>query len=262
MHITKPIRPFTVILLALLLAAVIERAWTHQKARDWSKPLTVRVIPIAGIPNRPEIQAYLQQFSEKDFEPIQAFFTREAQHYGLSHAHPYTFSVGEQSQDTPPLFDVTNTRWDNFIFSLRFRAFHIGQKIKHAIKDDIVIYALFYPVDERPDKKHSSFSLDKALACIDHLYIEERYQIENRIVISHELLHLSGATDKYRPSDHQPRYPGGYSEPGKTPLHPQTSAEVMAGSITRSGNTIVRPKTMNQVSIGSITAQEIGWVSP
>ena len=43
---------------------------------------------------------------------------------------------------------------------------------------------------------------------------------ENNIVITHELLHTFGATDKYDFATNRPRFPEGYAEPHANPLYP------------------------------------------
>jgi len=48
-------------------------------------------------------------------------------------------------------------------------------------------------------------------------------------VITHELLHTFGATDKYDLSTGLPLYPEGFAEPQLIPRYPQQLAEIMAG---------------------------------
>ena len=82
----------------------------------------------------------------------------------------------------------------------------------------------------------------------------------NNVVIAHELLHTLGATDKYDPSNNQPRHPDGYAEPHAEPLLPQRKAEIMAGRIPRSQTEAEIPAALTLCAIGTVTAREINWL--
>ena len=81
----------------------------------------------------------------------------------------------------------------------------------------------------------------------------------NRIVITHELLHVLGASDKYNPYNGQPNAPEGLANPGKSPLYPQDRAEIMAGRVAVSAGHWRLPPSLNSCAIGQQTADEIGW---
>ena len=82
----------------------------------------------------------------------------------------------------------------------------------------------------------------------------------NQVVISHELLHTLGATDKYDLSTNQPLYPQGYAEPYKLPRYPQEMAELMAGRIPVSASQAEQAESLRDVTIGELTAREINWI--
>ncbi|NIO43671.1 MAG: hypothetical protein GTO41_28055 [Burkholderiales bacterium] len=82
---------------------------------------------------------------------------------------------------------------------------------------------------------------------------------ENNIIITHELLHTLGATDKYDLATNQPLYPAGYAEPDIRPLYPQQFSEIMGGRIPVSQVRSVPPQTLDAVLVGPQTAAEIGW---
>jgi hypothetical protein len=79
-------------------------------------------------------------------------------------------------------------------------------------------------------------------------------------VISHELLHTLGATDKYDLINNQPLYPQGYAEPDKEPRYPQELAELMAGRTPLSPSHAEQPESLHDVVIGALTAREINWI--
>jgi hypothetical protein len=79
----------------------------------------------------------------------------------------------------------------------------------------------------------------------------------NNVVIAHEFLHTLGATDKYDPANGYPIAPDGLAEPERSPLYPQTKAEIMGGRIPLAANDVVEPQSLKYVVIGPLTAQEI-----
>jgi hypothetical protein len=89
-------------------------------------------------------------------------------------------------------------------------------------------------------------------------YIGADNRSYNHIVITHELLHVLGATDKYTFATGDPLFPEGYAEPNKQPLFPQTKAEIMAGVIPTGVSSHRLPSSLEQCRIGQETAKEIG----
>ncbi len=87
-----------------------------------------------------------------------------------------------------------------------------------------------------------------------------RLQEKNTVVITHELLHTLGATDKYDPINNQPAYLDGYAEPDKEPLLPQEEAEIMGGRFPVTENRVKMPLSLAEVTIGKKTAEEINWI--
>jgi hypothetical protein len=82
----------------------------------------------------------------------------------------------------------------------------------------------------------------------------------NRIIITHELLHILGASDKYDFRSGQPLAPEGLANPQQSPLYPQQRAEIMGARIATSAASWQRPATLKSCVIGSQTASEIGWL--
>jgi hypothetical protein len=80
-------------------------------------------------------------------------------------------------------------------------------------------------------------------------------------VLTHEILHTLGATDKYDLKTSHPLYPDGYGDPEQDPLFPQESAEIMAGSIAVSKTEMAMPESLMYTLIGPKTAREIRWIN-
>jgi hypothetical protein len=77
-------------------------------------------------------------------------------------------------------------------------------------------------------------------------------------VVTHELMHTLGATDKYDASG-LPRVPEGLAEPERSPLYPQSFAEIMTRSRPLSPTSGVVPESLDELAVGALTAREIGW---
>jgi hypothetical protein len=92
-------------------------------------------------------------------------------------------------------------------------------------------------------------------------YALETMKTENRIVFTHELLHVLGASDKYILSSGEPIFPQGYAEPNKRPLFPQQRAEIMGMRIPINSFSSVMPDSLDQCKIGRQTAEEIGFLA-
>jgi len=57
---------------------------------------------------------------------------------------------------------------------------------------------------------------------------------QNRVVVTHEILHTVGLINKYALAPDQPMYPAGFARPDQRPIYPQRKAELMAGRISLS----------------------------
>jgi hypothetical protein len=92
-----------------------------------------------------------------------------------------------------------------------------------------------------------------------HAFAARRAAAPNDVVITHELMHTLGATDKYDPETDAPRFPDGYAEPDRQPLLPQVHAEIMAGRMMISPTTWEMPDSLEAVVMGAQSAREIHW---
>lgn len=79
-------------------------------------------------------------------------------------------------------------------------------------------------------------------------------------VATHELFHTLGASDKYG-SDRTPLAPDGLADPDKSPLYPQSQAELMAGTRALAPGRAALPRAIDELVVGPLTAHEIGWLT-
>ncbi|MEO8903646.1 MAG: hypothetical protein ABI488_15295 [Polyangiaceae bacterium] len=79
-------------------------------------------------------------------------------------------------------------------------------------------------------------------------------------VVSHELLHTLGASDKYDAAG-RALIPDGLVEPRRVPLYPQRYAEVMTRNLVLAPGLERPPESVSELGVGVETAREIGWTS-
>jgi hypothetical protein len=101
--------------------------------------------------------------------------------------------------------------------------------------------------------------MQKGLVGVVHAFAAADMTRTNNVVIAHEILHTLGATDKYDLATGAPRFPDGYAEPERTPLHPQALAEIMAGRYAVSPGVFEMAHSLDEVHVGQATATEIRW---
>ncbi len=124
--------------------------------------------------------------------------------------------------------------------------------------DDIRMFVLYQnrksnaPLERSVGIQNGSYGVVNAVA-------SRQMTARNRIVITHELLHILGASDKYDLGSGQPVAPDGLANPEKSPLYPQKRAEIMGARIATSATSWRRPATLKSCVIGAGTAAEISW---
>jgi hypothetical protein len=120
------------------------------------------------------------------------------------------------------------------------------------------MFALYYDpatLQRVPD----SHGLQKGLIGTAHLFADPAAAGGNNIVITHELLHTVGASDKYDLGSGAPLFPTGLADRDRQPLYPQDAAEIMAGRRALSANQWEMPRSLRSVVVGPETALEIRW---
>jgi hypothetical protein len=125
---------------------------------------------------------------------------------------------------------------------------------------DVQVFATFAPMEQDSTALPDSVGLSKGLVAVAHLFAAPEAARSNLVVLTHELLHTLGATDKYDLRTGLPLVPGGLGEPDREPTFPQDYAEIMAGRIAVAPRAAVIPDSLDDVLVGADTAREIGWV--
>jgi hypothetical protein len=249
--------------LALLLAVLIFvalGAWLdRRRSTDWDDTLRVTVYPVwadaagAGTPCIADVDA-------ADFDEAASFLASEAAAHGVALEEPVRFRVSRAAREPPPALAADPGLFSVALWSLRLRywAWRVAANDPLA-NPDVQVFAVYQAGDGRHAAPDST-GLQKGLVAVAHLFCGNDAVAGNAVVVTHELLHTLGATDKYDRSTGQPLAPEGLGDPGQSPLYPQSSGEIMAGRIAMSARTAVIPDSLDQMTVGPGTAREIGWL--
>lgn len=249
----------TIRICCLLLILVLIAGTTigdRYRTTGWRDTLWVGVFPVNG-DGSVAAGRYLTTLDADQFADIEAFFTREAEAYGVGIERPVRMVLEPPPSAPPPLPDPDAGIPARIAWSLRARYYTWRQATDSLA--DVRLFVLYH------DPQHTttvpdSLGMQKGLMGIVHAYAATDMSATNNIVIAHELLHTLGATDKYDPASGQPVFPQGYGEPDAEPRHPQRTAEIMAGRTALSPTRAEMPASFAEVVVGPVTATEINWL--
>ncbi|MFL6620452.1 MAG: hypothetical protein ACJ8MH_17730 [Povalibacter sp.] len=243
------------VLLLILLFVALNTYFDRFYSTQWNDALRVAVFPI-NADGSSVTERYIQSLTSTPYEPIEAFFAEEGKHYGLQIDQPIRVTLGKTLLKLPPALAPDTGRLGVMIWSLKTR--YWSSRIDGPPGTEIKLYLLYHDPERSQSLPHS-VGLQKGLFGIVHVFADRTMEGSNDVVISHELLHTLGATDKYSFADNLPQLPDGYAEPDRSPLYPQSFAELMAGRIPVSADEAEVPESLRQVIVGTKTAAEIGW---
>ena len=245
------------ILLFIFLTVAVGTWQTRQRTKSWQRALNVVVFPI-NADATPQTAEYIRALSDEAFESIRTFVREEARSYGVSLLNPVDVYIGAPVESIPPHPPIGASVPRVMLWSLQMRWWAWRNGEHPILNPDVRIYALFYHPSTTGHLEHS-VGLQKGMIGVAKLFAANHMTEENNVIITHELLHTLGATDKYDPASNQPVYPLGYAEPELSPLYPQRFAEIMGGRIPVSESASLAPTTLDSVLLGAQTAAEIGW---
>ena len=245
----------TILLFVLFMVAM--GTWlTQVRSTDWNNSLWVKVYPINGDGSETS-ERYIAGLNVDTFAGIETFLAREVRRYGHSLERPVRIELGKPISEQPPAIEESASALGIVLWSLRMRWWVSGVAgDQDRIDPDVRIFVRYHS-PERSFPLENSVGIQKGMFGIVNAYSSRKDQGRNNVVIAHEFLHTLGATDKYDPRTAMPLHPHGLAEPDRSPLYPQTQAELMGGRIPVSSDQAKVPPNLGHVIIGPLTAQEI-----
>ena len=244
-------------LLLFVLFLVATGSWLHQRRlTDWEQPLWVVVYPIAG-DSTGTTRTYLDGLRVDHFRRIESFLADQIGNYRKSVARPVKVILGPEIGRLPPAPPVSGSMPSVMLWSLGLRYWAWSHEADDLL-GDISMFVIYHDPEHSPRVPHSLGVKEGSIGVV-HAFAGNDMAQSNNVVITHELLHTLGATDKYDRRTDLPLHPTGYADPDRVPLHPQDYAEIMAGRIPLSPDTAAIPRDLQQAVVGPATAGEIGW---
>jgi hypothetical protein len=245
-------------ILLVILATVAQEAWlARSRAVSWRDPLRVAIYPVNG-DGSAAAAAYAGSLKAEDFAGIEQFFADEVQRHGRPLSRPMTIAVAAPLAAQPPQPPRAAGRFDSLLWSLQMRYYAWRHDHIAGMKPQVRLFVRYFDPADHARLPHS-VGVGQGMIGLISAFASREMAGSNAVVITHELLHTLGATDKYDPATGLPAYPDGYAEPGREPRHPQDFAEIMGGRIPVSDTRADIPERLAQTLVGPATAAEIGW---
>jgi hypothetical protein len=247
------------ILLTILFMIAVGSYLTRANSTSWEEPLWVTVYPITA-DNESVTERYIEKLTRENFQAIERFMASETQRYGVNIEQPVRLDVGQPVTELPPAppEDRNPLRVAWWSLNLRWWARQATQD-QPGPTPNIRLFLVYHDPDSDVQLPHS-LGLQKGMLGVVHVFADRRAEGPNNFIITHEMLHTLGASDKYAGDNSQPVYPIGYAEPDQKPLYPQKNAEIMGGRIPVSTSEAEIPSSLKYARVGSATALEIRWI--
>ncbi|MGI9223606.1 MAG: hypothetical protein ACR2QX_03945 [Woeseiaceae bacterium] len=244
------------ILLFILFMVAVGTWLTQARSTDWNNTLWVKIYPING-DGSDASNSYISGLSVETFAGIEEFAAREVERYGHGIARPVRIELGSPIHEQPPTLGNAPNVLDVMLWSFKMRWWASSvTDDQDQIDPDVRIFVRYHSPDSTP-KLENSVGVQRGMYGVVNGYSSRRLRGRNNVVIAHEFLHTLGATDKYDPTNGYPIAPDGLADPERSPLYPQTNAEIMGGRIPLAADDVVEPRNLKYVVIGPLTAQEI-----
>lgn len=259
MSAKKLFKVVRIFILTLILIGVALGSWlTSKRSTSWEQPLWIAIYPI-NADNSPVSQQYIDELKAEDFQSIDDFIAEEAREFNLALQRPFTLKLAPQVKSLPPEPPHSGAVWEIMLWSLKLRYWAYQENTYQGPAPHIRVFIKYFDVKDQQPLAHS-LGLQQGMVGIVNAFAARKMTAANAMVITHEILHTLGASDKYDLSSGLPIFPDGYVETTRNPLYPQELAEIMAGKIPLSKDEAAIPRGLHQVIIGQQTAREISWL--
>lgn len=247
-------------LLLLVLASVASTLLIQRNiVKDWSGTLDIRIIPVLA-DQKSSTKSYVDSLKPSDFNTINQYLVTQARRFDLDLKYSLNISLDNAIDNIPPSVPAHHSsRFQTIIWALKLKWWAWRNKPKDHKLSQIRLYVLYQsPADSGP-LPHST-GLQNGLIGLVNARAHASQHSLHQVIITHELLHIWGASDKYDLASGQPNTSNGYAEPNKVPLLPQRFAALMARAKPLNETDFEVVGHLKKTKINVYTAQEIGWL--
>ncbi len=228
-------------------------------AEDWSGVVSIKVIPVIA-DNSLQTRAFVKSLKPKDFSEVDRYLTESAKQYGLDLSNVIDLELESPIESVPPsLPEAGAGRLAQALWSLRLRWWAWQNQLDDHEDYHIRLYMLYQSPAQGVRLAHSTGLRNGLIGLINARAIKLNKRFHN-VVLTHELLHIFGASDKYNLTTGEPFYPEGYVLPNAQPRWPQQHAEIMGRAKALSQTRFEVAERLSHTRISELTASEIGWV--
>ena len=246
------------ILLTILVVIAGNQWLTGKRLASWERTLWVTIYPVL-VDSDADIRRYAENLKADSFQDIAAFFNQQISRYGHQLEQPVYIQVARPLTNLPPDLPVESSGLNVALWSLKMRWWSWRNSGQDGLAPDHARIYVLYQAGKSGVLLERSVRIKNGSSRIVNARAANQTSARNNIVITHELLHILGASDKYEMATGQPFAPDGLADPGQSPLFPQQRAEIMSGRIATSASQWRRPPSLKFCVIGNKTATEIGW---
>jgi hypothetical protein len=246
------------ILLFILFLVGANAYLTHERTTDWDQSLSIVIYPI-NADDSPFTAEYIARLKNDDFKPIARFMQNEGLRHNLSLIDPVLLDVAPEINTLPPTPPFGANVFAIMWWSLQLRYWAWKNDTYQGPLTNIQVFVLYFDPNTHSQLDHS-LGLKKGHICMVKAFASRHQAARNNVIITHEMLHTLGATDKYNLQTLQPLFPEGYADPEQKPLLPQEYAEIMGRGIPLSASESKMPDSLAYTVIGPETAREIKWI--
>ena len=248
-----------IIILLLILASVSSTLLLQKNiAQDWQGTLDIRIIPVIA-DQKTQTQSFINTLKDRQFSNIKRYLIGQAKTYGINLENSLNIKLEDPITTIPPVVPGhESSRLDIMQWSLKLKWWAWKNELPDHHLGQIRIYILYQSPVDGYALPHSTGLQNGLIGLINARAVAQRRSL-HEVIITHELLHIFGASDKYELQNGQPIYPDGYAHPDKKPLYPQIKAELMGRSVALNKNKSEVVGRFGHTIIGNKTATEIGW---
>jgi len=201
-------------------------------------------------------QRFIDSLKPKDFDEVQRYLVKSAESYGVDLENGLDIQLEPSISSVPPVIPNSDSGYlMTGLWSLNLR-YWAWKNQAHDHESSFIRLYMLYQTPSSGERLPHSTGLRKGLIGLINARAKSSQKRFHNVVLTHELLHIFGAKDKYDLSTGEPLYPQGYLNPQ---LSSQTHTEIMARAKPLKNGRFEVAKTLSQVRIGRLTADEIGW---